>query len=220
MKLDLETAWTALAKRHENKESHHDVLNMVRHTREQADDHAYFLKRMGELWAGGYEVRAQQHLAQEEGQFISLPTYPFERKRYWIEAGKPASPQLSAPKETKKKRWKNGSTCLHGRRDQNQFSKKKQKNKRGLFSREQDAFHELFTHSFKQKGIKVISVTKGEAYQEQDESFTINPAEGQHYRNMLDTLSNRGINIQRILHLWEAGKKMTIESSSRFSGAH
>lgn len=57
------------------------------------------------------------------------------------------------------------------------------------------------------KGIKVISVTKGEAYQEQDQSFTINPAEGQHYRNLLDSLSNRGINIQRILHLWEAAKE-------------
>ncbi|MES1036838.1 SDR family NAD(P)-dependent oxidoreductase [Bacillus pumilus] len=199
---------TALAKRHENKESHHDVLNMVRHTREQADDHAYFLKRIGELWAGGYEVRAQQHLAQEEGQFVSLPTYPFERKRYWIEAGKPASPQLSAPKETKKKEMEEWFYLPSWEQQPlKPVFEKETEEQTWLIFKEQDAFHELFTHSFKQKGIKVISVTKGEAYQEQDESFTINPAEGQHYRNMLDTLSNRGINIQRILHLWEAAKE-------------
>ncbi|XNN69939.1 beta-ketoacyl synthase N-terminal-like domain-containing protein [Bacillus pumilus] len=169
---------TALAKRHENKESHHDVLNMVRHTREQADDHAYFLKRIGELWAGGYEVRAQQHLAQEEGQFVSLPTYPFERKRYWIEAGKPASPQLSAPKETKKKEMEEWFYLPSWEQQPlKPVFEKETEEQTWLIFKEQDAFHELFTHSFKQKGIKVISVTKGEAYQEQDESFTINPAE-------------------------------------------
>ncbi|WP_260852411.1 type I polyketide synthase [Bacillus pumilus] len=199
---------TALVKRHENKESHHDVLNMVRHTREQADDHAYFLKRIGELWAGGYEVKAQQHLAQEERQLVSLPTYPFERKRYWIEAGKPASPQLSAPKETKKKEMEEWFYLPSWEQQPlKPVFEKETEEQTWLIFREQDAFHELFTHSFKQKGIKVISVTKGEAYQEQDESFTVNPAEGQHYRNMLDSLSNRGINIQRILHLWEAAKE-------------
>lgn len=85
--------------------------------------------------------------------------------------------------------------------------KKETEEQTWLIFKEQDAFHELFTHSFTQQGIKVISVTKGEAYQEQDQSFTINPAEGQHYRNMLYSLSNRGINIQRILHLWEAAKE-------------
>ncbi|WP_260856592.1 type I polyketide synthase [Bacillus pumilus] len=199
---------TALAKRHENKESQHDVLNMVRHTREQADDHAYFLKRIGELWAGGYEVKAQQHSTQEERQLVSLPTYPFERKRYWIEAGKPASPQLSAPKETKKKEMEEWFYLPSWEQQPlKPVFEEETEEQTWLIFREQDAFHELFTHSFKQKGIKVISVTKGEAYQEQDESFTVNPAEGEHYRNMLDSLSNRGINIQRILHLWEAAKE-------------
>nr|MDH3176083.1 acyltransferase domain-containing protein [Bacillus pumilus] len=199
---------TALAKRHENKESHHDVLNMVRHTREQADDHAYFLKRIGELWAGGYEVKAQQHPTQEERQLVSLPTYPFERKRYWIEAGKPASPQLSAPKETKKKEMEEWFYLPSWEQQPlKPVFEKETEEQTWLIFREQDAFHELFIHSFKQQGIKVISVTKGETYQEQDESFTINPAEGQDYRNMLDSLSNRGINIHRILHLWEAAKE-------------
>lgn len=199
---------TALAKRHENKESQHDVLNMVRHTREQADDHAYFLKRIGELWAGGYEVKAQQHPTQEERQLVSLPTYPFERKRYWIEAGKPASPQLSAPKETKKKEMEEWFYLPSWEQQPlKPVFEEETEEQTWLIFREQDAFHELFTHSFKQKGIKVISVTKGEAYQEQDQLFTINPAEGQHYRNLLDSLSNRGINIQRILHLWEAAKE-------------
>ncbi|WP_236832220.1 type I polyketide synthase [Bacillus pumilus] len=199
---------TALAKRHENKESQHDVLNMVRHTREQADDHAYFLKRIGELWAGGYEVKAQQHPTQEERQLVSLPTYPFERKRYWIEAGKPASPQLSAPKETKKKEMEEWFYLPSWEQQPlKPVFEEETEEQTWLIFREQDAFQELFTHSFKQKGIKVISVTKGEAYQEQDQSFTINPAEGQHYRNLLDSLSNRGINIQRILHLWEAAKE-------------
>ncbi|PCK22815.1 polyketide synthase [Bacillus pumilus] len=204
---------TALAKRHENKEHHHDVLNMVRHAREQADDHAYFLKRIGELWAGGYEVKAQQNPTQEERQFVSLPTYPFERKRYWIDAGKPASPQLSAPKETKKKEM--GEWFYLPSWEQQPLEpvfEQEAEDQTWLIFREQDAFHELFTQSFIQHGIKVISVTKGEVYQDKGQSFTINPAEGQHYRNMLDSLSNSGVNIARILHLWEAAKEDTTAS--------
>ncbi|MEI4789435.1 beta-ketoacyl synthase N-terminal-like domain-containing protein [Bacillus sp. FJAT-53060] len=199
---------TALAKRHENKEHHHDVLNMVRHAQEQADDHAYFLKRIGELWAGGYEVKAQQYPTQEDHQLVSLPTYPFQRKRYWTEAGKPASPQLSVPKETKKKEM--GEWFYLPSWEQQPLKpvfEKETEEQTWLIFREKDAFHELFTQSFIQHDIKVISVTKGEAYQELDQSFTINPAEGQHYRNMLDSLSNRGVNIHRILHLWEAAKE-------------
>ena len=213
---------TALAKRHENKESHHEVLNMVRHAREQADDHAYFLKRIGELWAGGYEVKTQQSPTQEERQLVSLPTYPFERKRYWIEAGKPASPpQLSAPKETKKKEM--GEWFYLPSWEQQPLEpvfEKETEEQTWLIFREQNAFHELFTQSFNQQGIKAISVTKGEAYQEQGQSFTINPAEGQHYRNMLDSLSNKGVNITRILHLWEAAKEDDIASRQTAFQAH
>ncbi|UUD43343.1 type I polyketide synthase [Bacillus pumilus] len=213
---------TALAKRHENKESHHEVLNMVRHAREQADDHAYFLKRIGELWAGGYEVKTQQSPTQEERQLISLPTYPFERKRYWIEAGKPASPpQLSAHKETKKKEM--GEWFYLPSWEQQPLEpvfEKETEEQTWLIFREQNAFHELFTQSFNQQGIKAISVTKGEAYQEQGQSFTINPAEGQHYRNMLDSLSNKGVNITRILHLWEAAKEDDIASRQTAFQAH
>lgn len=199
---------TALAKRHENKESHHDVLNMVRHAREQADDHAYFLKRIGELWAGGYEVKTQPRPTQEERQLVSLPTYPFERKRYWIEAGKPASPQLSIPKETKKKEMKEWFYLPSWEQQPlKPVFEKEPEEQTWLIFKEQDAFHELFEQSFKEQGIKVIFVTKGEVYQELEQAFTINPAEGKHYRNMLDSLSNKGININRILHLWESAKE-------------
>ncbi|MDM5297138.1 SDR family NAD(P)-dependent oxidoreductase [Bacillus pumilus] len=202
---------TALAKRHENKDTHHDVLNMVRHAREQADDHGYFLKRIGELWAGGYEVQTQQDLSQEERQLVSLPTYPFERKRYWMEAGKPASPKISAVKETKKKEMDEWFYLPSWEQQPlDPVFEQETEEQTWLIFREQDAFHDLFIQSFRERGIKVMSVTKGEVYQEAGQSFTINPAEGQHYRAMLDSLSNRGVQITRILHLWEVGKEHDI----------
>jgi acyl transferase domain-containing protein len=209
---------TALAKRHENKGRSHDVLNIVRHAREQADDHAYFLKGIGELWAGGYEVEAQLDPSQEERQLVSLPTYPFERKRYWIEAGKPLTPQLSVTKETKKKEMQEWFYLPSW--EQKPLESDFEQETEGhtwLVFHERDAFHELFLQSFNQRGIETISVTKGEEYRELGQTFTINPADGHHYKKMLDALTERGIKIDGILHLWEAMKEEeTIDRGTAF----
>lgn len=42
------------------------------------------LPRVAELWAGGWSVDWEQGYDQPFGRTVSLPGYPFERRRYWI----------------------------------------------------------------------------------------------------------------------------------------
>ncbi|MEL7146126.1 MAG: hypothetical protein AAFO69_07140, partial [Bacteroidota bacterium] len=60
-------------------------VNLMRHPKEQFDDHFYLLDKIGELWLYGYPVSWQALTGEEEAQRISLPTYPFEPTRYWID---------------------------------------------------------------------------------------------------------------------------------------
>ncbi len=57
-----------------------------------ADDDAEWaaiLQAIGQLWLAGVDLDRQQFYADEYRHRIPLPTYPFERKRYWIDP-KPA----------------------------------------------------------------------------------------------------------------------------------
>jgi len=61
------------------------VLSSIRHPKEQKSDIAFILNTLGSLWLAGIEVNWSGFYKDERRHRIPLPTYPFERKRYWIE---------------------------------------------------------------------------------------------------------------------------------------
>jgi len=62
------------------------VLYSIRHPRDQQSDIAVLLNTLGRLWLGGLQVDWSSFYAHEKRHRIPLPTYPFERKRHWIES--------------------------------------------------------------------------------------------------------------------------------------
>ncbi|WP_442948492.1 aminotransferase class III-fold pyridoxal phosphate-dependent enzyme [Nostoc sp.] len=61
------------------------ILSSLRHPQNQQSDVAFLLNTLGRLWLEGINVDWSEFYADEERHRIPLPTYPFERKRYWIE---------------------------------------------------------------------------------------------------------------------------------------
>ena len=67
-----------------------------------AGDHQQhaMLEALGRLWLAGVPIDWSRHRQGERRQRIPLPTYPFERERYWIDpakAAQPASLQAAEP---------------------------------------------------------------------------------------------------------------------------
>ncbi len=60
-------------------------------------DHATLLKAAGRLWLAGAEVDGARYFRHERRRRVALPTYPFERQRYWIEASRIEVNQETAP---------------------------------------------------------------------------------------------------------------------------
>lgn len=56
------------------------------------DDWRQVLESLGALYEHGWEIDWSRFMAGERHHKIALPTYPFQRQRYWIEAAQP--PQL------------------------------------------------------------------------------------------------------------------------------
>ncbi len=61
------------------------IVNLVKHHRETVTDDHYLLSKIGELWLYGVRVDWAAVHGGEKRRRVHLPTYPFDRKRYWIE---------------------------------------------------------------------------------------------------------------------------------------
>jgi phthiocerol/phenolphthiocerol synthesis type-I polyketide synthase E len=80
---------STLAMRHPRKTKEHVVLSSTRHPQEQESDVAFILNTLGRLWLAGIEIDWSGFHGHGRRHRLPLPTYPFERKRYWLSAGKP-----------------------------------------------------------------------------------------------------------------------------------
>ncbi len=77
-----------LSKRHPSKRQGHIVLSSLRHPQEQITDDAFLLDVVGQLWLAGIHVDWRVIHGTTDPRRVPLPTYPFQRKRYWVTSGK------------------------------------------------------------------------------------------------------------------------------------
>jgi len=76
---------TGLARQIVDRSAGHVALPSCRHVKEPGSDHGQLLESLGKLWTAGVEVDWDAFYASEERGRVPLPTYPFERKRHWID---------------------------------------------------------------------------------------------------------------------------------------
>lgn len=76
---------TASAMRHPNWSQRHRAVRLMRHQVQNRSDQDAFLLGLGQLWAAGVQVDWSVRRAGRRPTLVSLPGYPFERQRHWIE---------------------------------------------------------------------------------------------------------------------------------------
>lgn len=192
---------TSLIKKHKDKDDNY-VINLVRHPQEQVDDYKYFLKKIGELWSNGHEVTIENRNELYYNQMVSLPTYPFERKKYWIEEQESMC-STNDKKLVKKemKDWFYLPSWEHSPKNLNNLERKDKNT--WLVLNNNSKNHKLLMDGLIELGDNIISVIQGNEYEENEETFTINPSKIEHYNKLMNTLSQKNINITNVLHLWE-----------------
>ncbi|MDZ7739334.1 MAG: amino acid adenylation domain-containing protein [Bacteroidales bacterium] len=60
------------------------VTGTTRHPRDKADDLAVFLKSISSAWVQGVNIDWSWYYQDEKRARIAMPTYPFERKKHWL----------------------------------------------------------------------------------------------------------------------------------------
>jgi phthiocerol/phenolphthiocerol synthesis type-I polyketide synthase E len=92
-----------LARQQGSRASSQLIVSSLRTVQETVDDNAFLLAALGRLWAGGVQIDWRAMHRHERRHTVALPTYPFERQRYWlgpletIEADQPQVAQAAQP---------------------------------------------------------------------------------------------------------------------------
>jgi acyl transferase domain-containing protein len=93
-------ALATLALRHPRRLPEQPAISSLRHGGEAAagtaDDRARLLHAAGHLWMAGARIDWQACQAGERRRRLRLPTYPFERQRFWVERRSSPPPEAAA----------------------------------------------------------------------------------------------------------------------------
>jgi acyl transferase domain-containing protein/acyl carrier protein len=191
--------------KHQDKLKSHSTLNLVRHPKENMADDEYLLVKIGQLWLWGQKIDWAAFYREEKRSRLPLPTYPFEKNRFWFDENpfKIAREKFSQ-NELRKipdiRQWfyipSWQSSILPVRTEDFEFSCCL------LFADEFGIAPELTTQ-LEQFGNDVIFVTKGDTYSSKGvREFFINPANADDYHQLFQHLKKEGRMPATVAHLW------------------
>jgi len=76
---------STFVRQHPNRTKDQLVVQSVRHASIDDDDAAFFQLALGRLWCEGFPLDRDRIFQRDDHCRVSLPTYPFQRKRFWLE---------------------------------------------------------------------------------------------------------------------------------------
>jgi polyketide synthase PksJ len=212
---------TTFTRQHPDKSPDHMLIDLVRPPKKDAADEYYLLSKLGQTWLYGKPIDWQQFYSREKRHRLHLPTYPFQRQRYWIEG----NPDMMIRERTIRgispgekadmsqwfyiPSWKR-SIIARGNKEEN-AEETPASHKWLVFADDvNDVNHGNFastlvkrlTHE-KENASDVTVVKIGDTFvRHQGGSFTIAPAQENHYEALIEALQSSGKIPDRIVHLW------------------
>ena len=82
---------STLTRQHPARTKDHDVFSSSPHAKQDISPYIVALETLGKLWQKGILIDWKHAYQNEQRQRVHLPTYPFERKRYWFDSLEPTS---------------------------------------------------------------------------------------------------------------------------------
>ncbi len=207
----------SLARAHGNASLAPRIVPSLRHRDEAVDDRAFALEVLGRLWLAGLKPNWSALHAGENRQRVSLPTYPFERQRYWIEPSR-REPDASEHARGLERlddlsRWFQRPAW---RRD-DLAGAPAAKDLRWLLFADAGGFAEALAAQLRSQGARVLLAFSGERFERLgDDVYTLSPQDAEGYVALLDDLRARELLPERIVHCWMVTHSDATEVTTTF----
>jgi acyl transferase domain-containing protein len=192
---------------HPDKAAGQIVLTSLGHFNNGDTDVASMLNTLGQLWLADVKVDWSGFYAHERHHRIPLPSYPFERQRYWIEPEKQADVNTHQVKLCKKSNIADWFYVPSWKRTKLPIFYQSGDILRGegkwLLFVKNDPFGTAITDILKQEGLSIIRVLFGDSFEILNSStYQINPKDAKQYQEVIDRLTANQGSIDAVIHLW------------------
>jgi amino acid adenylation domain-containing protein len=180
-------------------------------------DWQQLLTSLGELYRQGISVDWFGFERDYARHRVSLPTYPFQRQRYWIEppdwyrTGRlpNETANLSPVSETESLNDSLYEVAWHLQEHQALSSNQLSGQRNWLIFVDNQGIGQLLVTQIQSKGNRCIVVFPGEEYQQKNEqAFQINATTPEHFQQLLQAIPN----VQGVIHLWSLESPQTLTS--------
>lgn len=196
---------STLARQHAQASPNRIILTSIPHAQDRQSDVAFLLTTLGKLWLAGVPIDWSGFYAGEQRQRVSLPTYPFERQRYWIDRETPHSTTPELATDTRKPdmadwfyapSWSRSPLLPHpGAQSTHQSPWLLLIDNAGLGS--------ALAQRLIQAGENVVTVEAAAEFAVIGEhNYQLNPAQPQDYETLLTALDTAGLHPRQIVHFW------------------
>jgi acyl transferase domain-containing protein len=207
---------TTFLKAHHPDHNNSLSVNLLRHPREEAADTWFLYQKIAQMWLYGKDIHWQVFHEGEQRHRIPLPTYPFERQRYWIDESGINNEKFfskSAPPGRRRQEpladwfylpnWKREIKVL------NKNTPHETEKRKWLIFIDQYGLGGLLAKGLQDQGHEVLTVAAGPGFTNPGKNqYFINPRQPGDYRQLFNHINRHrdlavpGDHSLDILHLW------------------
>ncbi|MEP7242732.1 MAG: SDR family NAD(P)-dependent oxidoreductase [Gammaproteobacteria bacterium] len=191
------------------------ILASLPHAQERQASDAFVRRALGRVWLAGVPVQwASLHEARAPRR-VSLPTYPFESRRFWVEPLRRdalvAAQSAIAPRRNDVTDWfwlpswqRSSALGVQGSRSS------KAANQRWLVFADDTQASVALLRELRVGGIDVVEVQRGDSFASPAANrFRIKPDRREDYDSLLEAVLSGGAKAHCVLHLWNAASPDT-----------
>jgi len=199
------------------------IVQTLRHPQEDASDPSFLLGTVGKLWVAGVAVDAER-LCGPGRMRVELPTYPFQRQRYWVDPDADDQPARRATALSKRPdvadwfygpSWARSATPRPTTPDPTRST--------WLLLSDGSRLAERVTAGLRGRGHRVVEVTAGASFASGDDgaSYVLPPASRSDYDALARDLRKHGAFPDRVAHFWSLGpRRGRLLPAGRWASAH
>lgn len=183
------------------------VFPTVRHPMDRQPDMAFLLNTVGLLWLEGAKINWKEFYRNEERFRVPIPSYSFEKHRYWVEPGETVLSDAKLDTNIKKNIkdwfyqpiWKQTGPLTHFLKTDN-F---KNRDLKWLIFDDIWGFGKKTANLLKENGQSAVLVYPGNGFTDDGGfKYTINPCKYDDYSTLVNVLAKNDRFPRKIIYFW------------------
>jgi acyl transferase domain-containing protein len=212
----------ALARQHSLHLGNQVIISSLPRPRDNQSSTESLLTNVARLWLSGGQIDWEQFYANEQRRRVPLPTYPFERQRYYLEPVEDEPRDTRARRSLTKKLDLDDWFYLPSWRQRELLRLTKKEDKAWLIFCDDSGISDELVKRLREQGDEVIAVYAREQLRRINVlDYTIDPRQREHYLALVKEVNSRGpeLAFPNIIHLWSISSPADSLSSTTFDGA-